>query len=452
LGPISNSEIRRYGLLALPLAVTGLPLYLHAPDYYVTERGISLSLIGAVLLMARLIDAFQDPLIGALSDRFSSMRRSLMLSGVAGLAIGMLALFIPPQSAGIIWFTFWVIVATSCYSLVTINLNAIGGIWSDSHFQRTRISSTRERFALLGVSLGVLIPGLLAPVYGKAVAFSVLAFGLAGILAWSAWLFNRWARNKPSLFDRISKEKITWNSLGLPTDKRVRSLVAITLVGSLASSLPAVLFLFFVRDRLQAEEWAWLFLLIYFISALLGIPFWRDASKRWGKIRTWCVSIAIACLSFIGAIFVGEGDLILYGVVCLATGFALGGDLIFPASLMADYFGDSSEHKSKAGSGYAWLSFIQKAALGLAAGIAFTMLGALGFSSGSDNSNRALLGLLVLYAVVPLVLKLTGAFMLWGWRNYLEDEENNEKERTTNSDRALTDRPDSQWMHKPYEN
>ena len=125
---LSDAKLRDYGILALPLAVAGLPLYLHVPDFYVTEKALSLSSIGLVLLFTRVFDAFQDPLIGALSDKYPSFRRLAMLVALAGLGTGMLALLSPPAHAGLAWFGFWVILATSSYSVVTINLNTIGGI------------------------------------------------------------------------------------------------------------------------------------------------------------------------------------------------------------------------------------------------------------------------------------------------------------------------------------
>ena len=71
---IQRKNIVQYSTLALPIAFAGMPLYVHAPDYYATEFGLSLGSIGLMLLFLRLIDALQDPLIGQLSDRFSKKR------------------------------------------------------------------------------------------------------------------------------------------------------------------------------------------------------------------------------------------------------------------------------------------------------------------------------------------------------------------------------------------
>ena len=232
-------------------------------------------------------------------------------------------------------------------------------------------------------------------------------------------------------------------NLRIPQDPRVRQLVLVSFMGALASAFPAVLFLFFVRDLLGREDLAWLFLILYFVCALLGVPVWRDLSRQAGKVKAWCLSIGCAVAAFTGAAFAGEGDLLLYGVVCLLTGLALGGDLIFPASLMADLVGSEQERSTHASAGYAWLSFVQKAGLGVAAGVAFPVLGWTGFQSGEANGPEQLRGLILLYAIIPLVLKLLAGMLLWSWRARLEDQSIYEENTHPNRNRALVTGPDS---------
>ena len=39
----SRRDVAAYGVLALPLAFGGLPLYIQAPDFFATERGVPLA-------------------------------------------------------------------------------------------------------------------------------------------------------------------------------------------------------------------------------------------------------------------------------------------------------------------------------------------------------------------------------------------------------------------------
>ena len=71
---LPGADLALYGILALPLAFAGLPVYLHAPDFYATSYGLSLAALGSVLLGLRVVDAVQDPLIGTFSDAFAHRR------------------------------------------------------------------------------------------------------------------------------------------------------------------------------------------------------------------------------------------------------------------------------------------------------------------------------------------------------------------------------------------
>ena len=61
---VTKIALVQYACLAIPLAVAGLPIYLHAPDFYARELLLSLTAIGASLLVLRILDAVQNPLIG----------------------------------------------------------------------------------------------------------------------------------------------------------------------------------------------------------------------------------------------------------------------------------------------------------------------------------------------------------------------------------------------------
>jgi glycoside/pentoside/hexuronide:cation symporter, GPH family len=77
----------RYGLMGLPLAFVALPLYVILPNHYAREFGMPLATLGLVLLLARLFDAFLDPLLGKLSDKlFARSAKSVLTFGaVAGV-------------------------------------------------------------------------------------------------------------------------------------------------------------------------------------------------------------------------------------------------------------------------------------------------------------------------------------------------------------------------------
>ncbi|MDA9991352.1 sugar:cation symporter, partial [Paracoccaceae bacterium] len=50
------------------LGVVGLPIYIHAPKFFVDTYEVSLSTLGLSLFFLRLLDFVQDPLLGKLAE------------------------------------------------------------------------------------------------------------------------------------------------------------------------------------------------------------------------------------------------------------------------------------------------------------------------------------------------------------------------------------------------
>ncbi len=65
-----------YAVFAALLAAAGLPIYIHAPKFYVDDYGVSLAALGAVLFGLRLFDVVQDPLLGRLAGALRQWRAS----------------------------------------------------------------------------------------------------------------------------------------------------------------------------------------------------------------------------------------------------------------------------------------------------------------------------------------------------------------------------------------
>jgi hypothetical protein len=78
----------RYGLMGLPLAFVALPLYVMLPNHYARSFGMPLATLGAVLLGARLFDAFIDPLLGRWSDRLFRQSTDTVLRWAAAGGAG----------------------------------------------------------------------------------------------------------------------------------------------------------------------------------------------------------------------------------------------------------------------------------------------------------------------------------------------------------------------------
>jgi len=407
-----------YGALGLPLAMAALPVYVHVPRLYAEATGMSLSLLGVLLLGARLLDAGVDPLLGAWSDRAGGRRRLIVLA-LPVLALGMLALLHPPSTMAPLWLTASLLLTYFAFSLASVAYQAWGAELGSSAAERTRLTASREGFGLLGVLVAAALPGLLS---------SDLAQGLSGLAKLFPLLLLILASWTLSVTPPVSatRSAASGNLFGdlrrVLADTRFRSLLLVFVLNGIAAALPATLVLFFVADVLQAEAWSGAFLALYFASAVAFLPLWVVVARRYGRLRAWLASMVVAVASFVWAAGLGAGDIWPFALVCLLSGAALGADLTLPAALLADISeqpqgDDEPRHRAQAGAYFGWWNLVAKLNLAFAAGLSLPLLDVVGYRPGGVEGSA---GLVAVYCLLPLAFKGGAAFLAWRWRDSLE--------------------------------
>ncbi len=395
-----------YGGLGLPLAFVALPLYVVLPNHYAVQYGIPLALLGAVLLAARLLDAVADPLIGRWADRlFSrSIRSAWTAAAVAAvfLAFGFRALFFPAvegQTALLVWCAFGLAVTYLSFSVMTIIHQSWGARLGGNEAQRARIVAWREGLALAGVLVASVLPSV------AGLGVTTVVFAVALLLGLT--LLRR--APEPSASNPDAKTL----PMSLPFhNPAFRSLLVVYLINGIASAVPATLVLFFIRDRLQAPAFEPLFLASYFAAGALSIPLWVRAVKHYGLSRVWLFSMLLAIAVFTAAAWLGAGDVAAFTAVCVLSGVALGADLTLPSALLAGVIQRAGHSGHAEGAYFGWWNFATKLNLALAAGLALPLLQSFGYAPGT-HSEQALTALTIAYCVLPCVLKLMAAALLY---------------------------------------
>jgi GPH family glycoside/pentoside/hexuronide:cation symporter len=429
-------QLLLYAALALPLAFAGMPLYMHVPDFYATEYGLSLTALGSILLLIRLFDAVQDPLIGVYSDKYAAYRSRILGVSILLLAVGFWALFHPPAGIAVeIWFAVNLVITTTAFSVITINFSALGGIWTENQRQQTRIATMREAFGLIGLMLAAATPSFLQQHFSAGMSYHYLAVIMIVALVLASLLFYRWYQRHAAAQDKAQSVQTAqlWQ-LGKIL-KQFRRFYLIYGLSVLASSIPAVLFLFFVRDRLQAEAEGGYLLLFYFLMGVLAMPAWSFLARKTSPQLAWLGSMALAVTAFFWAYLLGAGDIEAFAVVCALSGMALGAELALPQAILAQWL--TAHHKqAEATRHYAAIAFLTKMALALAAGVILPLLESSGYRPAEQNTEAALMMLSFYYALIPCLIKIIAGVLLLTWlfdRNEGEANENTH-ERSHNHD------------------
>ena len=401
-----------YAAPALPLAALYFPVFVYLAPFYAADRGVSLAALGGLFIAVRLMDAVTDPMMGWISDRVETRfgRRKLWIAIATPLVmVSAWMVFAPPADAGFAHVALWLTLLTLSWTVALTPYFAWGAEISGDYAERATITAWREGVTLLGTVLAVLLyvgAGEAEAGMRNVALFVVLLMPVAAVIA------LRFAP-EPRNYTR-HRMNIAAGFRAIAGNAYFRRLLAAYFINGLANALPAGLFLFFIGDLLGAPDAGWL-LLVYFLCAIAGMPLWAWAARRLSKHRAWGWAMIWACLLFVPAAFLGEGDVAIFTVICVATGLSLGADLSLPASIQADVVDadTAASGEQRTGLFFALWSVATKAALALSGGAALIILDLAGFRSGESNDGAALSTLAALYALAPAALKLVAVWLMW---------------------------------------
>lgn len=390
-------------LFAMLLAAAGLPLYIHLPRFATAELGLSLSTVGVILIGIRLLDFLQDPLIGRAIDHWKQAGQTFAWIAALGMAAGFLMLFsLPPMIATEIWLTLSLILVFSAYSVGSILFYGQSAAIAGSAAPRDmyRLAAFREAGMITGIILAAIAPVVLAGMTGGS---GYVAFGY--VLAVGAILIALQTR---SLWQQTATPEATLTLSALKSSGGMQLLV-LAFVNSLPVAITSTLFLFFVEDALLLPDLSGPFLILFFLAAGLSVPLWSRLVTAHGARRVLIPAMTLAIISFVGASLLPAGAAWGFAAICLASGAALGADMVILPALFATRLARAG---LQAGQAFGVWSFAAKSSLALAALALLPALELSGFTPGGANSAKALTTLTFAYAILPCLLKLLAIGMV----------------------------------------
>lgn len=292
----------------------------------------------------------------------------------------------------------WLFIFSAMLSLGYTALSLSHQSWaaesSPTYYGRNRIFAAREVMVVLGTLVATGLPFVLTVLgyHGDRpvlVALSVLVGITLPLFALGTVVFV------PEPKDTTHHPLKFFASLkGMGSNKPFLRLLAAFALSYMANGVPGVLILYFVRDYMHGnEETQRLFLLLYFLFGVLSTPLWLWVSKRTSKHRAWCIAMLVACAAFVWTPLIGqhqvgqEASLWLFGIIMLFTGLAVGADLMLPPSIQADVIDVDTARSGEQHTGFyfAIWALATKIALSIAMGLSLVVLGAMGFKTVARN-------------------------------------------------------------------
>ncbi len=403
-----------YAAPALPLAALYFPVFVYIAPFYSEFRDVSLGALGVLFIAVRLFDAVSDPAMGWLSDRTTNRfgrRRPYLALSVPLICVSVWMLMVPPADADVWHVAIWLTLLTLSWTVALTPYFAWGAELSGDYAQRATITTWREGASLMGTVLAVILYNISEEPGDGLRNVALMVVVLLPIAAAAALFLTPEPRNFSA-----KRLDLRHSLTSILQDRLFRRLLLAYFVNGLANALPAGLFLFFIGDLLGAPDAGWL-LLVYFLCAIGGMPIWSWAARNFSKHRAWGGAMIYASVLFAPAVLLGQGDVMWFTVISIATGIALGADLSLPPAIQADVVDNdtATNGEQRTGVFFALWSVATKAALAIAGGTALIILDLSGFVTGGQNDEAALFTLAALYALAPAVLKIIAVAIMWNF-------------------------------------
>lgn len=396
--------------------------------YFMTDvAGLRPDYAGWAVGLGKLWDAVNDPVIGLLSDRIRSRwgrRRSMLLFGAVPLGLTfMLMWFVPPfdQLGLTIYYTITFILFDTTFTIIHVSYNALTPELTDDYDERSTLNGYRMAFSITG-TLGTII---LATVIGwyvddKRVLFAILGIGLGLVSIIPPLIVFKVTREKPA--EDQPKPMPMWKALKTTLKNRpFWWIMGLYLLSWTTASILSATLIYFANYYLKVPEQANYFVLVAEGAAILFIPVVVWMSRKMDKRRAFILGSVSWAVVLIGLSALGADQLLLAYLLAALSGFGIATAYVVPWSMVPDIieFDQAETGERREGSYYAFASFFQKAATGIAIWSMGQALAATGYLTPVNGQplpsqpSLAINAIRIFMGPVPAVLLILGILCAW---------------------------------------
>ena len=404
-------------------------------SYYLTDiAAISVIAAGQIISIARLIDAFVNPVMGLAIDRTNTRwgkARPFMLFTAVPLGVSCMLLFRTAELSGktgrmvyafVVYLLFCLL-----YTAYNVPYSALLPNITDVEEERLKMNSYRFSMVTVGSLVAMGLPLTLVELFGQgdeAKGFSRvgLLFGLIAIVLMLVCFQNTRERIRPkgtaSLRDAmlIICKNNPWLMLGLT---QLVSFVATTTRNSAT--------VYYAQYYLNHRDWASILLTVGALGSLSAVILGNPLIRRFGK--KGCTLIGAA--AFIGGCLVIGVSGKNFPLIFIGNLFASVGGSIIPCVsylMLTDTidYGEQITGKRQQGILTATMMFMNKMGIMLSGVLSAWVLDFFGYVSNQAQTPRALTGIRTAYIYLPMAVMLLCFVFLYFYRLDLRREEEGE--------------------------
>jgi GPH family glycoside/pentoside/hexuronide:cation symporter len=304
--------------------------------YYFAVVGIPIFEMWIAFVLWGLWNAFNDPMLGALSDRKKygklGKRRFFIIIGLVPLSLMMIFLFTVPLEIKFFYFIFIIMLFEFIYTLFDVNVKALFPEMWPNEEERASANLILRGLTIIGTAEEIArIPGMYIT--------AGIVFAIITIITGAIFIIKgikepeelpQQFESRPSFFSSVK--------LSLKNKTFVKLVLCNMMTWYVLSMLPIIfpLYAIFVLGVGRGSLFIGISLMLTFIVAALTMPIHRKLGKKIGMRNAFMLSLVIWIITLFPFVLLGEGMIIMGIIVTACVGFGISGTLFFFDILMGD--------------------------------------------------------------------------------------------------------------------
>ncbi len=379
--------------------------------FYTDVFGLPATTVGTMMLVTRLIDAFSDPLMGAIADRTNSKIgkfRPYLLWGIIPMAAaGVLAFTVPDtsESGKLIWAYCTYILMMLAYTFINIPYGALMGVITSDSKERTTLTSFRFIGAFSGGSLVAYFTPELVHAFGRGneVLGWQLTMALYGIIAGGLFIVSFVTTKERIQPPKKQTSSVKQDLLDLLNNKPWLILFSLALIIMLTITLRGSSGTFYFKYVVGREDLIGLFSMVYLLALTAGAMatplLVRYVDKKF--LLLWLMA-AVTVLSVIFYFVPPEQIEVIFAIQIL-IGICMGPKSPIAFSMYADTadYGEYKNNRRATGMTFAAAAFAQKLGSAFAGGAMGWLLGSMGYVANQTQTDSSNTGIILLMTLLP---------------------------------------------------
>jgi len=392
--------------------------------FYTDAALVAPAVASSALLIGKIWDAVNDPLMGYLSDRTHSRfgkRRVYMIFGALPMAVAVFLIWRMPRglspALAFAWIALSFIFYDTVNTLTSVPYYALTAELTQDYDERASLTTFRMLLGvpayLVGAALTPAIVGLFASVQA--------GYGWVGVLYGSVaaavlWVSAAGIREPPEAKSEQPPAPPLRSFLATFQNRAFVRLIVAYLIANLGFALVQTLLAFFLTYQMQMAGQVPLVMGLLLISIFAFLFPWKILAERWNKGPAYALGIGIGALAGATTFLLPHRPTPLVYLVAIVAGIGFSANWVFPWAMVPDVieFDQLETGDQRGGMYYGVWGFASKLTAALGIALSGWVLQIYGYQPNVEQSAHTLLGIRLFFGPVPaVILAIALPLLVW---------------------------------------